>query len=230
MHLEIPKLGEHSIKDFARHYLMIVLSILTALGLEAWIEHAHHRHAGDTARAQIEAEIRANLDEVRAAMAKDDAQTRKLAEVRDMLVQDFAAHTSEADMVKHIQARISGHGFSLNLMWPNLRHEAWDVAVANQSASWIDTEHMRRYTAAYAMQRDVTQGMSTDVALVVNGPRMEDTITDLRTNDVQPRDFLHVVAEMSAILETTSNNLADLEKRLQAALPDAPPDAAAKAS
>ena len=44
---------------------MIVLSILTALGLEAWIEHTHHRHAAEVAGAQIEAEIRANLEGVR---------------------------------------------------------------------------------------------------------------------------------------------------------------------
>lgn len=34
MHLEIPKQKLHSLKEFASHYLMIVLSILTALGLE----------------------------------------------------------------------------------------------------------------------------------------------------------------------------------------------------
>ncbi|WP_153242627.1 hypothetical protein [Frateuria defendens] len=33
MHLELPKVPLHSLKDFLKHYLMIVLSILTALGL-----------------------------------------------------------------------------------------------------------------------------------------------------------------------------------------------------
>ena len=64
MHLELPKARVESLKDFLKHYLMIVLSILTALGLEGWIEHTHHAHAAETARAQIEAEIRANLAEV----------------------------------------------------------------------------------------------------------------------------------------------------------------------
>ena len=45
MHLELPRTRLQSLKDFIKHYLMIVLSILTALGLEAWIEHVHHKHA-----------------------------------------------------------------------------------------------------------------------------------------------------------------------------------------
>lgn len=220
MHLEIPKLRDGSIKDFARHYLMIVLSILTALGLEAWIEHVHHRHAGETASARIEAEIRGNLEEVRSAAAKDDLQTRSLEQIRDQLVQDFAGNAPESVMVQHIRDKIAGKHFNLNMRWPNLRHEAWDVAVADQSASWIEPERMHRYSAAYAMQRDTIQGITLDLSLVMNGPRMEDTITDLRTNDVQPRDFLHVVSQMTTILDESRNNLMDLEKRLQAALPD----------
>ena len=45
MHFEVPKVKMHSLREFLQHYLMIVLSILTALGLEQWIEGAHHRHA-----------------------------------------------------------------------------------------------------------------------------------------------------------------------------------------
>ena len=53
MHLELPRVRIHSLKDFIKHYLMIVLSILTALGLEAWIEHAHHAHAAEAASRPI---------------------------------------------------------------------------------------------------------------------------------------------------------------------------------
>ena len=35
MHLELPNVRLQSVRDFLKHYLMIVLSILTALGLEA---------------------------------------------------------------------------------------------------------------------------------------------------------------------------------------------------
>ena len=45
MHIELPKIRLHSLREFATHYLMIVLSILTALGLEAWIERVHHERA-----------------------------------------------------------------------------------------------------------------------------------------------------------------------------------------
>lgn len=38
MHLELPKAQLKSFGDFLKHYLMIVLSILTALGLEAGLD------------------------------------------------------------------------------------------------------------------------------------------------------------------------------------------------
>lgn len=42
---------------------MIVLSILIALWLEAWIEHAHHTHAAELASRRMTTELRQNLAE-----------------------------------------------------------------------------------------------------------------------------------------------------------------------
>jgi len=60
---------------------------------------------------------------------------------------------------------------------------------------------------------------------VLDGPRLTDTLTDLRTGSVEPRSFLHVVGQMAAMLNETQNNLALLEKQLNDALPreSAPP-------
>ncbi|RCS29656.1 hypothetical protein DEO45_10905 [Rhodanobacter denitrificans] len=179
MHLELPKVRLESFKDFAKHYLMIVLSILTALGLEAWIEHAHHVHAAEVASLRIDAEIRSNLDAIDSSLTQDARQVKRLAAIRDSLIQDFKAHAPEAIIAQHIQSQVSAGNFNLNLNWPTLRHEAWDVAVADQSASWIDRERIQRYSAVYANQRDVGIGLSTNLALAMDGPRMIDTLTDL---------------------------------------------------
>jgi hypothetical protein len=181
MHLELPKARLNSMWDFLKHYLMIVLSILTALGLEAWIEHTHHQHSAATASAQIEAEIRANLAEVRGSLAKDARQAAVLASIRDALLEDFKADASDETIVRHIRSLVAVDSFSLNLSWPTLRQEAWDVAVANQSASWIDDAHMRRYSAAYASQRELATTLGANLVMVMNGPRMMDAMTDLRT-------------------------------------------------
>lgn len=95
MHLEVLKVRLHSLKDFAKHYLMIVLSILTALGLEAWIEHAHHRHAAAEASTQIEAEIRANLAECDTDLQHDLAQMMRLRGIRDEVTRGLKMHTSD---------------------------------------------------------------------------------------------------------------------------------------
>ena len=219
MHIEPPNTRLASYKDFAKHYLMIVLSILTALGLEAWIERTHHAHAAAEASARIEAEIRSNLDAVNSALAQDEQRAKRLASIRDALQQDFKAHAPDATIVQHIRTQVAAKNFNLNLKWPTLRHEAWDVAVADQSASWIDKERMRRYSAAYASQRDVSTGLNMNLVLVMNGPRMIDMLTDLGSGDVQPRDFLHVVSQMATMLDQAQQNLQTLQLHLRDALP-----------
>ncbi|MBE1159250.1 hypothetical protein [Dyella acidiphila] len=220
MHLELPKASLESGKDFLKHYLMIVLSILTALGLEAWIEHAHHQHAAQVASAQIDAEIRANLAEIHIALTEDTEHAQTFARIRDGLEQDLRANTPEATIEQHILAQTGDGNFNLNLRWPTLRQEAWDVAVANQSVSWLDDERMRRYSAAYSAQRDVVNSLSANLGLVMNGPRMIDTATDLRSGHVDPREFLHVIAQMALMLRQAKDNLGTLQQRLQDALPE----------
>ncbi|WP_426662231.1 hypothetical protein [Rhodanobacter aciditrophus] len=221
MHLELPNTRLASFKDFTKHYLMIVLSILTALGLEAWIEHTQHAHAAATASMQIEAEIRSNLAEVDTDAQLDAAQLEKLDAIRSAVIQDLKSNTSDDAVRKHILA-LTSDGFDLKMQFPTLRHEAWDVAVANQSASWIDRARMQRYSAAYANARDSVTLMREDTAILMNGTGMVDTIADLDTGQVEPHQFLHVVSQMRAMIDQTTQNLRILKKQLEAALPATP--------
>jgi len=219
MHLELTKVRLHSLKDFAKHYLMIVLSILTALGLEAWIEHAHHAHAAAAASQQIEAEIRTNLTETHTALKHDAEQLERLNTIRDAVTQDLKTHVPDDAIKQHILT-LTKDQFDLSLQFPTLRHEAWDVAVANQSASWIEHDRMQHYSAAYANQRDAITKMTENTAILMSGTGLVDTLADLRTDEVQPREFLHVISQMIAMQGQTVNSLGTLEKQLGAALPD----------
>jgi hypothetical protein len=219
MHLELPKMRLHSLKDFSKHYLMIVLSILTALGLEAWIERTHHQHAAETASQRIEAEIRTNLGDTREALQRDTAQLKRLHDIREVVIADLKARTMDEGIKQHILALTKDH-FDLGLRFPTLRHEAWDVSVANQSASWIEDERMRLYSAVYANQRDAVTAMTENTTILMNGSGLVNTIVDLQTNDVQPREFLHVISQMIAMQQQTVNTLGDLEKQLAGALHD----------
>ncbi|MDE2315145.1 MAG: hypothetical protein KGK06_01945 [Xanthomonadaceae bacterium] len=218
MHIEPPTTRLASFKDFAKHYLMIVLSILTALGLEAWIEHVHHAHAAATASTQIEAEIRSNLAEVDTDAQMDARQLQKLDAIRNAVIHDLQSNTPDDAMRRHILV-LTKDGFDLQLQFPTLRHEVWDVAVANQSASWIDRARMQRYSAAYANARDSVTLMREDTAILMNGTGMVDTIADLATGQVDPHRFLYVVSQMRAMIDQTTQNLRILGKQLEAALP-----------
>lgn len=221
MHVELAKLPMDSFKDLAKHYLMIVLGIVTALGLEAWIEHIHHRHAAETASAQIEAEIRQNLSAIQASHDHDVARENVLKKIRDGLIADIKSNASAAVVLQHIHEE-SPDGIYLDWRWPALRHEAWDVAVANQSAGWMDRDKLRRYATIYAAQSTHTTMMTTDVPMVMDGPRMMDSLLSLDTGDIQPRQLLQTVNQMWAVANESEHNLTGLAREIQQAMPAAP--------
>jgi hypothetical protein len=209
MHVDLPKLPMESFKDLAKHYLMIVLGILTALSLEAWIEHAHHKHAADEASAKIEAEIHENRMAIEAALDNDKARENALAKVRDGLINDIKSNATDAVVIQHIQAE-APDGIYLDWRWPTLRHEAWDVAVANQSAGWIDDDKLHRYTTVYSAQNAHSAMMANDVQFVMDGPRMVNAEIDLQTGYVQPRELLHTIHQMWGLSQESSHNLTTL--------------------
>jgi hypothetical protein len=217
MHVEAPEHPIKSIKDVAKHYLMIVLGILTALGLEAWIEHVHHVHAAEAASAQIEAEIRDNRQAIQVALDNARARESALRKIRDGLVQDIKSNTPDDVVIQHIHA-VGPDGPSLNWHWPSLRHEAWDVAVANQSAGWIDNDKLHRYATIYAAQNLRGTLATTDLQLVLDGPRMINALIDLQAGEVQPREMLHTVSQMWGAQSDNSQNLAALAKTIDDAM------------
>jgi hypothetical protein len=230
VHIEPPNTRLASLKDFLKHYLMIVLSILTALGLEAWIEHAHHAHAAEEASVRIEAEIRANLSELDTSLAMDTKRAQALEALRDSLVQDFKNNTPDAVIAQHILDRMKASDLNLNLRWPTLRHQAWDMAITSQAAGWLDSDRLYRYSTAYAYQSESTTNLDTNIGIVMNGSQMTNTMTDLQTGKVQPLEFLRVVNQMVLVQHQAMDNLKSLKQHLEAALPEASHNSAATAS
>ncbi|MBD8874165.1 hypothetical protein [Rhodanobacter sp. DHB23] len=223
MHIEPMESRLASFRDFAKHYLMIVLSILTALGLEAWIEHMHHAHAAATASAQIETEIRQNLADIDTDIAHDNARMQFLEKLRDQLQADVASHAAPDTIQQHIH-QLAPEGIDLDWRWPVLRREAWDVTVANQSAGWIAVDRLRSYSAVYAAQEASTRLIFMDVPSIFDGPQMQNVLLDVRTGDYQPRDLLHVVNQMCGVASEATHGLQALAQRIHAVVPDLAPD------
>jgi hypothetical protein len=219
MHFEIPKLPIRGFRDFARHYLMIVLSILTALGLEAWIEHAHHTHAAMLASHQIEAELQANLDGVHHSYRRNQERLASLLQLDDAIAKDIREGKDDAAINQSIQAR-KGE-FSLSLDWPIFSNQAWDVAVANQSATWMDSAALNRYSAAYSKQRDAASWMTQDSTLFLDAPRMATLRTRIDLGRaVDPVEFLSVLRQMIITSSETQSHLQQVESQLKQVAPN----------
>ncbi|QNK02200.1 hypothetical protein [Dyella telluris] len=220
MHFELPEVHAHSLKAFAKHYVMIVVSILTALSLEAWVEHVHHEHAASEARARIDAEIHQNFVEITRAREHDRERMRTLGKLRDDLLGDLKAHASAADIDKHLHDAMAGN-FYLDGRWPTLRHEAWDVAVANQSAGWIDAGQLRRYSSVYAEQSAKAAIIASETTAVLSESRMADATIDIQAGDVEPRELLHITNQMVGVLSEEVNALDALARDISESFPAA---------
>ncbi len=226
MHFEVPKLP-HSVKEFGTHYVMIVVSILTALGLEAAVERMHHAHAAEKAQNALEAELRTNLAELRSSNAKNAARLKPLEDLCDLLIKDFDDRVPTAQIKKQM-AEHAKAGIDFGLFYPYLRHEAWDVAVANQSASFMEPEALRRLSVAYAAQREVNLA---NLTAFVNLPSFINALTDARVGANDPHEFLRAMRQASLTVRSTNQKLMNLEKDLEAALPEeeSPPKSPARA-
>lgn len=217
MHFEVPKTRLHSLRDFAQHYFMIVLSILTALGLEQWIEHVHHRHAADYASAQIDAELAGMLHDIQDSLQTDEAKLAPLVALDKAISDDVAKGLPDAQINQHI--RQLKRNFKISTYWPAFSTQAWDVAVANQSAAWIDVDRLHRYTAAYAAARGAADWTTHNATQMLDAPRMVDMQTRIWLDkDVDPVAFLCVTEQMIASSKGLIANLQDATKPVKAAL------------
>jgi hypothetical protein len=215
MHFEVPKLP-HSLREFFAHYVMIVVSILTALGLEAAVERMHHAHAAEKAQAALESELRTNLADLRSSNADNAKRLKPLEEFTDLLIKDFDDGVPSAQIKQQMADRVKA-GIDFGVFYPKLRHEAWDVAVANQSASFMEPETLRRLSVAYAAQRDISPASLTPF---VNLPGFINALTDARVGASDPHEFLRSMRQASLTVHGANQKLMELEQDLAQALPE----------
>jgi hypothetical protein len=109
---------------------MIVFAVLVALGLEEWRDERQMLDFADRARASVESELAANLEELR--------NTRPhLLHVDSVLVGVIQAQDMDA------------LGESIDVQLPDLSDAVWRVAQGSQAAAYLDFEWMLRIARAY---------------------------------------------------------------------------------
>jgi hypothetical protein len=215
MHIDAPKLTVTSARDFAGKYAMFVASILTALMLEHAGQKLYHFKIADEASVKIDEELRANLAEIRLVLEHNEKQVKGLDDVVKSLATDLKGKLPDAEIIKHFNAITKGK-FNLGLQSPTLRREAWDVAVANQSASHMSADQLRRYSQAYARLRDDQNGVPVSLAVSINGPQMINVMSDLQTDSANVRDLYHVAMQMRSAIRESVSGLRQSEKELKA--------------
>jgi hypothetical protein len=216
MHVEPPKAPLISLKEFGLHYLMIVLSILTAIGLEEGLRLYHDREAAKAAEQAIEHELTGNVGELRDAIKANRSRLDALRQLGDEVAEGIRQGGDQAALRKKIAEDYS-HRLTIGLMFPTIAHDAWDVAVASQAAAHIPREKLEAYTAAYTTERDSLTGANSGM-LMLDAPRMTDMLADMEIGQVDPKRFLEVVREAAEVNKVGLGNLAVCEKEMVKAL------------
>jgi hypothetical protein len=211
MHVELPKAKKW--KDFSTEYLMIVVSIITALGLEHAVQTYHHRHQAQEASERIEAELRADLKEVESALKHNEDMRKRIAKLRVALRDEIKRGTPDKAAVEHVLA-MDPKGIQLAVHGPALRQEAWEVAVANQAAGFIEPAKLERYATLYAHMRDINALANGSGNRFYDGPQLVAAFADLELGTVSARALLHTLQQIEWTYAGADGNLQSLRDDL----------------
>jgi hypothetical protein len=227
MHVEPPSHAPTNLKELGVHYLMIVLGILTALGLEAGFETLHHRRLANHTIEQVETELKANLVEVRSTLKQNQEVLASVdaiyADVAKLARQDGKAAPGQLKGLLQERLRIS-------LFVPALRRDAWDTAVADQALIHMPHEALRRLSEAYTAQREAQQAITAGINATASFSRMSDMAVDAEFGRADPVEALKALHGYRMTLRAVLGVERDLAKQLAESLEEAPAPAASAAS
>ena len=211
MHFEVPK--SKKLKEFGGEYVMIVISILTALALEHTVQAVHHKHLAHEAGERIEAELRLNAKDVNDVLTRNEHDLQEIQRVRAELLKGIRDKVPDAELMAHFKSDWKT-GLTLGIKVPTLRHEAWYAAVANQAVTWMPDAQLQRYVTAYADMRDVQALVTSGGATFIDGPRLMDTLSDLDTGTATPHQMLKTLSQLRSAYGSVDGNLQGLMKNL----------------
>jgi hypothetical protein len=213
MLLEKLKAKARPFKAFTGEYVMIVVSIVTALALENGVRYVHQAREAQEAARNLDAEIVANIAELRSAIAHNSAQVDKTKKLKAILLADIKAGVSDSDAIRHV-ARESGEDFGVSIETPSLQREAWDVAVANQALSNMPAEQLQHYARQYAGMRDVQALLAGKTTEFLDMSQLSNTFSSIELGDLKSRDMYRIFTQMGSLYHINTSVLRDLEKLL----------------
>jgi hypothetical protein len=127
----------HGFREFLKEYLIIVLGVLTALGLEQFVDGVHWRHKVD----QAERNMRVEVARDRTAAAQYTILAACTDAYLDRVSDDLVRH-NQADLARLYQL---GEPF-VTEPWTAT---AWEAAVASQIGDHMATDRFLNYAEAF---------------------------------------------------------------------------------
>lgn len=212
MHFEVPKAKKF--KEFGGEYLMIVISILTALALEAVVEKVHHSHLAREASERIEAELRMNVADVKKVLAHNHEKQKVLMTAREQMLAALRAHIDDKAFMQRFENEWHT-AVRFNVLSPSLRREAWEAAVASQAVTWMPRDSIEKYANTYAEMREVSALFHGGTVSFLDGPRMEDVFSNVQMGIGDPKDIFRTVTQMVNAYSSLDGDLQDLQRDLE---------------
>jgi hypothetical protein len=215
--VETPHHPPSTFAEFIRQYAMIVLSILTALALEQVAVAVTHAAAARASKARIETELAHNAAEVANSLKINTENTEALRAALRTLVDLLKAGTPSDDQVMAVAKTTLGH-FSVDL--PGWQRDAWDSAIADQSASHLQQSDLRRYAEIYDDEKDATSA----AILLLGGEwvaQSSDLMLDYKIGKIDPKLLASTLARLLAALQQISAGQKELQAELEGHASDA---------
>lgn len=201
-------------------FFMIVLGVLTALALDQLAQNFLHARAAQATKAMLDAEIRANLGTIRHIRKIHLERAESMAALGELLLRDIKARVPDAQIIAHFSREVAGGKyFGMNVNTPILDHTAWDVAVADQSASWMESAQLRRYASVYSMHNRLPEHVRAKMPHVLDGPDMVDVESDLEMGLSDPRALYRAIKQTLAAFQMVDANLQTAETLTLRAFP-----------
>jgi hypothetical protein len=135
-----PEHGIHGVRDFVIHLLTITAGLLIALGLEAMVEAAHHRHQREEAEATIREELQQNRDDLVKVQGTIRGEMKNMIGVLDFLEARGKGEPGDAT------------GLTLGFSEGPLKDAAWRTAASTGVLSYMDYAQVEKFSLAYKEQ------------------------------------------------------------------------------
>jgi hypothetical protein len=175
LEVHAPHQSIHTWKDFLVHIAAISIGLLIALGLEATVQWAHHRHQAQHALELLQQEIARNRIAVENDMRSGDISERN--------------HRAALAVLQRLRSRALRPDDRLIFVrkFSPLGSTAWKVVHESGSAAFIPYELMAQYGEIYEAQQRINDGAMAVYADLQRATAVLNTETEDQSRDEEDR-------------------------------------------